>query len=66
MLALHEEIVSSLLLMEPFADLLRFGSNSKVLMAEELSFDKFKVPDLKHAYLMCLWDLALRDMQVVW
>ena len=66
MLFLHKEIVSTLLLIKPLADLLSFGSNSRVLMADELPFDQFEVPDLEHAHLVCFRDLALRDLKVVW
>ena len=66
MLFLHKEIVSSLLLMKPLADLLGLGSNSCVLMADELPFDQFEVPDLEHAHLVCFRDLALRELKVVW
>jgi hypothetical protein len=65
MSVLHEEIVSSLLLMEPLTDLFGLGSNCRVLMADKLPFYQFEVPDLKHAYLVCFWDLAVRNLKVV-
>ncbi len=36
------------------------------MLADQLPFDQFEVPDLNHTELVGFRDLALRDLKVVW